>query len=274
MDGHRGESRRADEPDAGALASGNGCFECNICLDVAAEPVVTLCGHLYCWPCIYRWLQQAESAAPQLCPVCKAALSLDTLVPLYGRGHRGCGRNSHPGVEVPRRPWPARRGAIGPNEARYPEIRPHRYLQPSHSMAGGVLGGLAVAVLSWMARDQEWASVDYSNPYHMGGNEGSRRRRRREMELERSFHQIWKYQIPKEESGESRQANLEGVSVPAAAAHLLHHLVQINLADGIAFHGSTLEHEEHGASESPTAATRLKRLSGHPLRQRRELLSR
>ncbi|KAJ8511140.1 hypothetical protein OPV22_001574 [Ensete ventricosum] len=182
MDGHRGDEHgKTCEPDAGALASDNGCFECNICLDVAAEPVVTLCGHLYCWPCIYRWLQQAESAALQLCPVCKAALSLDALVPLYGRGHRGCGRKPHPGIEVPRRP----------NDEQYLEIRPHRYLQLSHSMAGGVLGGMAVAVLPWMVRNQEWATVDYSNPYHMGGNEGSRRRRRREMELERSLHQIW-----------------------------------------------------------------------------------
>lgn len=29
-------------------------FECNVCLEVAQEPVVTLCGHLYCWPCLYR----------------------------------------------------------------------------------------------------------------------------------------------------------------------------------------------------------------------------
>jgi hypothetical protein len=29
-------------------------FECNVCLELAKEPVVTLCGHLYCWPCLYR----------------------------------------------------------------------------------------------------------------------------------------------------------------------------------------------------------------------------
>ncbi|KAF7803461.1 E3 ubiquitin-protein ligase RMA1H1-like [Senna tora] len=68
----------------------NGCFDCNICLDFAHEPVVTLCGHLYCWPCIYKWLHvQSSSLAsdehPQ-CPVCKAEISHATMVPLYGRG--------------------------------------------------------------------------------------------------------------------------------------------------------------------------------------------
>ncbi|XP_008778465.2 E3 ubiquitin-protein ligase RMA1H1-like [Phoenix dactylifera] len=65
--------------------SANGCFDCNICLDSAAEPVVTLCGHLYCWPCIYKWLL-VQITSLQQCPVCKAPLSEDTLVPLYGRG--------------------------------------------------------------------------------------------------------------------------------------------------------------------------------------------
>jgi len=68
----------------------NGCFDCNICLDFAREPVVTLCGHLYCWHCIYKWLhvQSASLASdehPQ-CPVCKADISHTTMVPLYGRG--------------------------------------------------------------------------------------------------------------------------------------------------------------------------------------------
>jgi hypothetical protein len=33
----------------------NIAYECNICLELAKEPVVTLCGHLYCWPCLYRY---------------------------------------------------------------------------------------------------------------------------------------------------------------------------------------------------------------------------
>uniref|UniRef100_A0A5B6YP32 E3 ubiquitin-protein ligase RMA n=1 Tax=Davidia involucrata TaxID=16924 RepID=A0A5B6YP32_DAVIN len=68
----------------------NGCFECNICLDSVHDPVVTLCGHLYCWPCIYKWLH-VQSSSPESdeqpkCPVCKANISHSSFVPLYGRG--------------------------------------------------------------------------------------------------------------------------------------------------------------------------------------------
>uniref|UniRef100_A0A803LPY1 E3 ubiquitin-protein ligase RMA n=1 Tax=Chenopodium quinoa TaxID=63459 RepID=A0A803LPY1_CHEQI len=68
----------------------NGSFDCNICLDFANEPVVTLCGHLYCWPCIYKWfhVQSASLSSDEYpqCPVCKAEISHTTVVPLYGRG--------------------------------------------------------------------------------------------------------------------------------------------------------------------------------------------
>ncbi|PIN19333.1 putative E3 ubiquitin ligase [Handroanthus impetiginosus] len=62
------------------------CFDCNICLDFAHEPVVTLCGHLYCWPCIYKWVQSQPSGQFPQCPVCKTETSMETMVPLYGRG--------------------------------------------------------------------------------------------------------------------------------------------------------------------------------------------
>jgi E3 ubiquitin-protein ligase RNF5 len=60
-------------------------FECNICLDLAKEPVVTLCGHLYCWPCIYRWTEVPQGAA-RACPVCKAGVEINKVIPIYGRG--------------------------------------------------------------------------------------------------------------------------------------------------------------------------------------------
>lgn len=67
--------------------SPSACFECNICLDIAQDPIVTQCGHLYCWPCIYKWLQVYPEV--QQCPVCKAGVSMDLVIPLYGRGCSG-----------------------------------------------------------------------------------------------------------------------------------------------------------------------------------------
>lgn len=90
-----------DENDDGGEV---GDFECNICFDLAQNPVVTLCGHLYCWPCLYQWLQ-VHSYSHE-CPVCKAIIAEENLVPIYGRGK---GRSdSKPfqisGVNIPNRP--------------------------------------------------------------------------------------------------------------------------------------------------------------------------
>ncbi|KAF8411159.1 hypothetical protein HHK36_003702 [Tetracentron sinense] len=107
--------RKWDSVSAMAMASdnSNGCFDCNICLDSAQDPVVTLCGHLYCWPCIYKWthLQSAsptQNHQPQ-CPVCKADVSHTTVVPLFGRGLTSTqteseGKGSSLGLVIPRRP--------------------------------------------------------------------------------------------------------------------------------------------------------------------------
>ena len=46
--------RSAAEPGRGLSDECVSSFECNICYEIAREPVVTVCGHLYCWPCIYR----------------------------------------------------------------------------------------------------------------------------------------------------------------------------------------------------------------------------
>lgn len=89
------------------------CFDCNICLDFARDPVVTLCGHLYCWPCIYKWFfvqsSSLESDEHPNCPVCKAEISHTTVVPLYGRGQtksevEPVGKAAHQGMVVPPRP--------------------------------------------------------------------------------------------------------------------------------------------------------------------------
>ena len=78
-------------------------FSCNICFDEVQEPVVTRCGHLYCWPCLFQWLEpgmnreERESLglssfryggsdpSRRLCPVSKLECPLHSLVPLYVR---------------------------------------------------------------------------------------------------------------------------------------------------------------------------------------------
>ncbi|KNE67682.1 hypothetical protein, variant [Allomyces macrogynus ATCC 38327] len=74
-----------DAADMGGL--GSGLFECNVCLETASEPVVTLCGHLFCWPCLHAWFESCQTRrVAQTCPVCKAGSGADKTVPIYARG--------------------------------------------------------------------------------------------------------------------------------------------------------------------------------------------
>ncbi|KAI3416160.1 hypothetical protein GPALN_005708 [Globodera pallida] len=73
-------------------------FECNICLDTAKDAVVSMCGHLFCWPCLFQWMDTRPYR--QLCPVCKSAISKEKVIPLYGRG----GGDSDPREKIPPRP--------------------------------------------------------------------------------------------------------------------------------------------------------------------------
>lgn len=83
---------------ASSSREGGGAFECNICLDSATNAVVTYCGHLYCWPCLYRWLRTGQ----RTCPVCKAGVTESTVIPLYGRGEdREHNRHAHSRTTAP-----------------------------------------------------------------------------------------------------------------------------------------------------------------------------
>lgn len=108
---------RNNAPNAASYAH-DSRFDCNICLEPVTEPVVSRCGHLYCWPCLYRWLQPAMTAeercemgwengtaaylggsanlssgrgssARRCCPVCKAQCSVRDVVPIYVRESDG-----------------------------------------------------------------------------------------------------------------------------------------------------------------------------------------
>ncbi|KAE8703085.1 E3 ubiquitin-protein ligase RMA2 [Hibiscus syriacus] len=125
-------------------------FNCNICLDTVLDPVVTLCGHIYCWPCIYKWLQlqsnSTENQTPKQpqCPVCKADVSDSTLVPLYGRGQTSKGskrKASQLGIVIPKRPLGPDLGTPRtPNTASSPQfahqIQHHFPTSPMRSPGG------------------------------------------------------------------------------------------------------------------------------------------
>ncbi|CAH8384621.1 unnamed protein product [Eruca vesicaria subsp. sativa] len=76
-------------------------FDCNICLDLSKEPVLTCCGHLYCWPCLFQWLQISEAKE---CPVCKGEVTPKTVTPIYGRGNHKREVEESLDTKIPMRP--------------------------------------------------------------------------------------------------------------------------------------------------------------------------
>ncbi|KAK7291163.1 hypothetical protein RIF29_06089 [Crotalaria pallida] len=112
-----------------------GDFECNICLELAQDPIITLCGHLFCWPCLYKWLNFHSQS--QECPVCKALVLEEKLVPLYGRGKTSTDPRSRtiPDDNIPHRP-------AGQRPETAPPPGRNAFHRPGVAFAGG-LGGFA-----------------------------------------------------------------------------------------------------------------------------------
>ncbi|KAG0474988.1 hypothetical protein HPP92_014674 [Vanilla planifolia] len=193
----------ADAIQSASMVNSSGCFDCNICLDFAVDPVVTLCGHLYCWPCLYKWLQLEEGNYSQSCPVCKASLSEDSLVPLYGRGKLA--EPHHHGPAVPRPPalhrdhsaaQPHTSASRRPVQRVYPR---YGFSSGSDSLTSSAMWGspllMAIAMLPLVFWNHGAAALQeglyYSNPYHQAGLGGeSPRLRRQELQVERYLSQI------------------------------------------------------------------------------------
>ena len=87
------------EDAGGDKTSPNSQYECNICLDTARDAVISMCGHLFCWPCLHKWIETKPNN--QTCPVCKSAISKEKVIPLYGRN---CTDKKDPRDKVPPRP--------------------------------------------------------------------------------------------------------------------------------------------------------------------------
>jgi len=77
-------------------------WRCPICLDSLREPVVTRCGHAFCWPCITEWIQRGQA----VCPCCQGRVDVARLIPIHGQyseADTSPPRAPFPGFD---RPWP------------------------------------------------------------------------------------------------------------------------------------------------------------------------
>lgn len=202
----------------------NACFDCNICLENAQDPVVTLCGHLYCWPCICKWLHlQTTTNDPDqqpLCPVCKENISTSTLVPLYGHGR---GQSSSPsqvepdskdsfsGLQIPCRPSACDMHALittTPSRSNPRQLQQNLFESQQQPMfnLGGTTAIRAFYPMFEMFGDMVFARVfgnsdarnmngyqypmsNRSTSYYQIGN-SSPRVRRQEMQAEKSLNRI------------------------------------------------------------------------------------
>ncbi|KAL0320328.1 UNVERIFIED_CONTAM: E3 ubiquitin-protein ligase RMA1H1 [Sesamum radiatum] len=205
-----------DEPETNS----SGGFECNICLDLVQDPVVTFCGHLYCWPCIYKWISCQDTSPenpyhqkPQ-CPVCKTEVSQKTLIPLYGRGQTPNSPQDECSHLIPQRPpSPRCRGGTlllnmtSNHMSPIHQLHRRSYAQPSSPyhvgghpaspMLGGstthladpMIGMFGEMVYARIFGNSETTLYTYPNSYHLAGS-SSPRLRRHMMQTDRSLSRV------------------------------------------------------------------------------------
>ncbi|CAN1844364.1 E3 ubiquitin-protein ligase RMA1H1 [Linum perenne] len=198
------ESGEEEEDGITSSNSSNG-FDCNICLEIVQDPVVTLCGHLYCWPCIYRWLNSgndddeeedyySDLPSHRHCPVCKSEISESAVVPLFSHGQTSAGNDvAEKSATVPRRPPPRRiihRREPAPRRRRYEIENP---MMRSSGVGLELSGRVPIPVVGMLGEIVFAGSFgDYTAPYYqMGaGGGGSTRVRRQMMAADKSLSRV------------------------------------------------------------------------------------
>eukprot|EP00958_Prasinococcus_capsulatus_P011649 scaffold1161_cov391-Prasinococcus_capsulatus_cf.AAC.6 len=168
-------------------ASDKQYLDCNICLEQARDPVVTLCGHVYCWPCLYEWLKVSQFNGS--CPVCKAGVdpakvggsSRDDrtgVIPLYVRGSTR--EDPRKQSALPSRPQ-AQRPPFRPTVSfDAPTFRTHVIPLP----AGATSSSLGV-IQSLLGQAHAWHGSDPMGPRH--GQGLSARQRQQQAWLSRAL---------------------------------------------------------------------------------------
>ncbi|KAJ9558343.1 hypothetical protein OSB04_012957 [Centaurea solstitialis] len=91
--------------DSGGV-NGGSFFDCNICLETAKDPILTCCGHLFCWACFYQ-VPYVDSVSKE-CPSCKGEVIDSNITPIYGNGKDSDSSSgvsgSESAVKIPPRP--------------------------------------------------------------------------------------------------------------------------------------------------------------------------
>ncbi|KAL3516598.1 hypothetical protein ACH5RR_023500 [Cinchona calisaya] len=77
-------------------------YDCNICLNMARDPILTCCGHLFCWACFCK-LPYVDSTSKE-CPACEGEVTDSNIIPIYGNGDSSRELKLESGMTIPPRP--------------------------------------------------------------------------------------------------------------------------------------------------------------------------
>lgn len=175
----------------------SGGFDCNICLETVQDPVVTYCGHLYCWPCIYVWIDHQRTRKEYIdkknaqCPVCKSEVSEDTIVTLYGHGKTTESLSEEKGlnigVTIPRKPpSPRSNGQTSPAQQANHRSYLHAHMPIAMNVISPTSPTIGEIVYERFFGNSPSTLYAYPNSYNLG----TQRVRRQAMQAERSLSRI------------------------------------------------------------------------------------
>lgn len=69
-------------------------YMCSICYLSPEGPVVTPCGHLFCWGCIYVWSQSTGGC--RFCPTCRTRMGIEEVISVLAVDSKREGRGLPP----------------------------------------------------------------------------------------------------------------------------------------------------------------------------------
>ena len=64
------------------MKQSNDTCECIICMGSISQAVATICGHLFCWGCLYLWMNNTSDQFK--CPACQTKLNKTQIISIYG----------------------------------------------------------------------------------------------------------------------------------------------------------------------------------------------